>query len=99
MSSMYPWYEEWFERKNKYARTKRNFLFGRSFRIYRRRHRLTEHSAKVHIWVSQCSRRCRTLLGQSKSGERPFARIYTRLGNPTTEYLEKCFSGSIVNIL
>lgn len=28
-------------------------------------------------------------LGMAKGGERPFARIYTRLGNPTTEYLEK----------
>ncbi|HUP48117.1 MAG TPA: PLP-dependent transferase [Thermoanaerobaculia bacterium] len=28
-------------------------------------------------------------IGTSKSGEKPFARIYTRLGNPTTEYLEK----------
>jgi len=28
-------------------------------------------------------------LGMSKAGERPFARIYTRLGNPTTEYLER----------
>jgi methionine-gamma-lyase len=28
-------------------------------------------------------------LGMSKGGERPFARIYTRLGNPTTEYLER----------
>ncbi len=28
-------------------------------------------------------------LGVAKGGERPFARIYTRLGNPTTEYLER----------
>src|SRR5512140_102276 len=28
-------------------------------------------------------------LGMSKAGERPYARIYTRLGNPTTEYLER----------
>ena len=28
-------------------------------------------------------------LGISKGGERPYARIYTRLGNPTTEYLER----------
>jgi methionine-gamma-lyase len=28
-------------------------------------------------------------LGMSKGGERPYARIYTRLGNPTSEYLEK----------
>jgi methionine-gamma-lyase len=28
-------------------------------------------------------------LGHSKSGEKPFARIYTRLGNPSTEYLER----------
>ena len=28
-------------------------------------------------------------LGVSPSGEKPFAKIYTRLGNPTTEYLEK----------
>jgi methionine-gamma-lyase len=28
-------------------------------------------------------------LGRAKGGERPFARIYTRLGNPTTEYLER----------
>ena len=25
----------------------------------------------------------------TKAGERPYARIYTRLGNPTTEYLER----------
>jgi methionine-gamma-lyase len=28
-------------------------------------------------------------LGMSKGGERPYARIYTRLGNPTTEYIER----------
>lgn len=28
-------------------------------------------------------------IGTSKHGEKPFARIYTRLGNPTTEYLER----------
>jgi cystathionine beta-lyase/cystathionine gamma-synthase len=28
-------------------------------------------------------------LGISKAGERPYARVYTRMGNPTTEYLEK----------
>ncbi len=28
-------------------------------------------------------------LGMSRGGERPYARIYTRLGNPTTEYLER----------
>lgn len=28
-------------------------------------------------------------LGMTKAGERPYARIYTRLGNPTTEYLER----------
>jgi methionine-gamma-lyase len=28
-------------------------------------------------------------IGRSKHGEKPFARIYTRLGNPTTEYLER----------
>jgi methionine-gamma-lyase len=28
-------------------------------------------------------------LGVAKGGERPYARIYTRLGNPTTEYLER----------
>ena len=28
-------------------------------------------------------------LGVSKGGERPYARIYTRLGNPTSEYLER----------
>jgi methionine-gamma-lyase len=28
-------------------------------------------------------------IGKSEHGEKPFARIYTRLGNPTTEYLEK----------
>lgn len=28
-------------------------------------------------------------IGKSRSGEKPFARIYTRLGNPTTEYFER----------
>ncbi|HSN68107.1 MAG TPA: PLP-dependent transferase, partial [Thermoanaerobaculia bacterium] len=28
-------------------------------------------------------------IGKSKHGEKPFARIYTRLGNPSTEYLER----------
>jgi cystathionine beta-lyase/cystathionine gamma-synthase len=28
-------------------------------------------------------------VGNSPSGEKPYARIYTRLGNPNTEYLEK----------
>ena len=28
-------------------------------------------------------------LGTAKGGERPYARIYTRLGNPSSEYLER----------
>jgi methionine-gamma-lyase len=83
------WYPDWLHRKNKYARTKERFFpvdrFG-AISVGIGLPAIVQKSTFSFRSVKDGSDR---FLGKSKSGEKPFARIYTRLGNPTTEYLEK----------
>ena len=83
------WYESWFERKQRYARTGEPFCDPDRFGTLAVGIGLPPIVQKSTFSFRNVKDGADRFLGRSKSGEKPFARIYTRLGNPTTEYLEK----------
>lgn len=83
------WYSAWLERKHRYARTDEPFLDAGRFAAMAVGTGLPSLVQKSTFSFRNVKDGADRFLGMSKSGERPFARIYTRLGNPTTEYLEK----------
>ena len=83
------WFENWLERKIKYARTREHFLSPDRFASIGVGIGLPPIVQKSTFSFRSVKDGADRFLGVSKSGEKPFARIYTRLGNPTTEYLEK----------
>lgn len=84
-----PWYAEWLERKEKYARSDNKFFDADRFGSIGVGIGLPNIVQKSSFSFRNVRDGADRFLGISQSGERPFARIYTRLGNPTTEYLEK----------
>ncbi len=83
------WFAGWVERKEKYARTKEKFMSADRFGSIGVGIGLPNIVQKSTFSFRNVKDGADRFLGLSKSGEKPFARIYTRLGNPTTEYLEK----------
>lgn len=83
------WYPLWLERKQLYARDDHAFLSPDIFHAVAAGRGLPAiHQTSTFPFHSASDGAAR-FLGTSKSGEKPFARIYTRLGNPTTEHLER----------
>jgi methionine-gamma-lyase len=87
--SVHSWFEEWEVRKEKYCRTAEKFMSADRFGSIGVGIGLPNIVQKSTFSFRNVKDGADRFLGVSKSGERPFARIYTRLGNPTTEYLEK----------
>ncbi len=87
--TIHSWFAGWAERKEKYARATDKFLSADRFGSIGVGIGLPSIVQKSTFSFRNVKDGADRFLGVSKSGERPFARIYTRLGNPTTEYLEK----------
>ncbi|NCB39549.1 MAG: aminotransferase class I/II-fold pyridoxal phosphate-dependent enzyme [Erysipelotrichia bacterium] len=87
--TIHAWFSEWGDRKKKYARTPEKFMSADRFASSGVGIGLPAIVQKSTFSFRNVKDGADRFLGVSKSGERPFARIYTRLGNPTTEYLEK----------
>lgn len=87
--AQYSWFDQWVERKEKYARSTEKFLSADRFGSIGVGIGLPSIVQKSTFSFRNVQDGADRFLGASKSGERPYARIYTRLGNPTTEYLEK----------
>ena len=89
MKGRFDWWQKWIEKKKNYARTKELQMNESEFNASAigtgLPHIYQQSTFKFHDVEEGANR----FLGMSPSGEKPFARIYTRLGNPTTEYLEK----------
>lgn len=83
------WFEEWVDRKEKYARCETKQLSADRFGSIGVGIGLPPIVQKSSFSFRNVKDGADRFLGLSQSGEKPFARIYTRLGNPTTEYLEK----------
>jgi len=87
--AVHSWFKKWLDRKNKYARAKELFLSADTFGSIGVGIGLPAIVQKSTFSFRNVKDGADRFLGASKSGEKPYARIYTRLGNPTTEYLEK----------
>ena len=89
MKGRFEWWNEWFEKKQKYARTDEKQLDEDRFNSICVGTGLPNIHQKSTFAFRDVQDGADRFLGMSPSGEKPFARVYTRLGNPSTEYLEK----------
>ncbi len=83
------WYGPWLQRKHKYAASDEPFMDADLFHSLAAGKGLPPiHQVSTFPFHNVADGASR-FLGVSKGGERPYARIYTRMGNPTTEHLER----------
>jgi methionine-gamma-lyase len=85
----YEWWNWWQERKERYLISDEPFLDRDRFAAICVGTGLPAIHQKSTFAFRSAKDGAARFIGKSKSGEKPFARIYTRLGNPTTEYLER----------
>lgn len=85
----YAWWDKWIERKRTYARTEERFMDEGLFNAKAVGTGLPPIYQQSTFSFNNVQDGANRFLGKSPSGGKPFAGIYTRLGNPTTEYLEK----------
>lgn len=89
MEKRFPWWPEWLRKKRAYARTDEKFMDEDRFRAISVGTGLPDICQRSTFNFHNVAEGRDRFLGMSPSGEKPYARIYTRLGNPNTEYLEK----------
>ncbi len=83
------WWDWWLDRKTRWVRDSRPQMDAGLFRAIAAGTGLPAIHQRSTFPFKSVRDGAERFLGMSKGGERPYARIYTRLGNPTTEYLEK----------
>lgn len=83
------WWDWWIDRKTRWARDTRPQLDEGVFRALAAGTGLPPIYQRSNFAFSSVKDGADRFLGMSCNGERPYARVYTRLGNPTTEYLER----------
>ncbi|MCX7744506.1 MAG: aminotransferase class I/II-fold pyridoxal phosphate-dependent enzyme [Flavobacteriales bacterium] len=89
MKGRFSWWPDWIRRKNAYARTNSLQMDVDRFNAVCAGVGLPNIHQKSTFKFKDVADGAARFLGVSPSGEKPYARIYTRLGNPNTEYLEK----------
>ena len=89
MKNRFEWWQGWMEKKSKYARTTELQMNEGRFNAAAVGTGLPLIYQQSTFKFENAADGANRFLGMSPSGEKPFARVYTRLGNPTTEYLEK----------
>jgi methionine-gamma-lyase len=83
------WWDWWIDRKTRWARDPEPQLAEGLFRALAAGTGLPPIYQRSNFAFRSLRDGADRFLGTAKGGERPYARIYTRLGNPTTEYLER----------
>lgn len=83
------WWAWWLERKTRWVRDPEPQLDEAVFRTFAVGTGLPPIHQRSNFAFRSVKDGADRFLGMSKGGERPYARIYTRLGNPTTEHLER----------
>jgi methionine-gamma-lyase len=83
------WWEWWLERKTRWVRDAEPQLDEQVFRQLAVGTGLPPIHQRTNFAFRNVRDGADRFLGMAKGGERPYARIYTRLGNPTSEYLER----------
>jgi methionine-gamma-lyase len=89
MINRFSWWSEWIRKKRAYARTTEKQMDADDFNAICAGTGLPNIHQKSTFKFKDVADGAARFLGHSPSGEKPYARIYTRLGNPNTEYLEK----------
>ncbi|MFT7345120.1 MAG: methionine-gamma-lyase [Lentimonas sp.] len=89
MKGRFDWWPNWLEKKHAYATTDEKFIDEDRFNSIAVGTGLPDICQRSTFNFRDVKDGADRFLGISPSGEKPFARIYTRLGNPNTEYLEK----------
>lgn len=89
MKGRFTWWPEWIKRKHAYAAIKEKQMNVDRFNAICAGTGLPNIHQKSTFKFKDVADGAARFLGNSPSGEKPYARIYTRLGNPNTEYLEK----------
>jgi methionine-gamma-lyase len=89
MKGRFYWWNEWIERKHNYAKATEKQLNADKFNAICAGTGLPNIHQRSTFKFKDVADGASRFVGNSPSGEKPFARIYTRLGNPNTEYLEK----------
>jgi len=84
-----PWWEWWLDRKERWVRDAQKQLDEDVFRALAVGTGLPPIHQRSNFAFRSVQDGADRFLGMAKDGERPYARIYTRFGNPTTEYLER----------
>jgi len=85
----YEWWDWWQDRKDRYLLSDEPFMEADQFASICVGTGLPEIFQKSTFSFRNVKDGADRFIGKSSLGEKPFARIYTRLGNPTTEYLER----------
>jgi methionine-gamma-lyase len=85
----FAWWDWWQDRKRRFVRADDPQLDDDVFRALAVGTGLPSIHQRSNFPFKNVKDGADRFLGMSKHGERPFARIYTRLGNPTSEYLER----------
>jgi methionine-gamma-lyase len=88
-ASRWQWWAWWLDRKNRWVRDPEPQLAEGVFRALAVGTGLPPIYQKSNFAFRSVRDGAERFLGMTKGRERPYARIYTRLGNPTTEYLER----------
>jgi methionine-gamma-lyase len=88
-AARWDWWAWWLERKYRWVRDANPQLDEEVFRSLAVGTGLPPIYQRSNFAFRSVRDGADRFLGMSKGGERPYARIYTRLGNPTTEYLER----------
>lgn len=89
MKNRFVWWPEWIKRKHAYAQATEKQMDSDQFNAICAGTGLPNIHQKSTFKFKDVADGAARFLGHSPSGEKPYARIYTRLGNPNTEYLEK----------
>ncbi len=83
------WWNWWVDRKDRFVRDPEPQLEEGVFRAIAAGTGLPPIYQRSNFSFRSVRDGAERFLGMTRGGERQYARIYTRLGNPTTEYLER----------
>ncbi len=88
-ASRWNWWDWWMERKRRWVRDPEPQMPEGILRAIAAGTGLPPIYQRSNFAFRSARDGASRFLGVARGGERPYARIYTRLGNPTTEYLER----------
>jgi methionine-gamma-lyase len=89
VSDRWEWWEWWLQRKDLWVRDARPQLEADLFRAICAGNGLPSIHQRSNFAFHSLEDASRRFAGHETVGHRPYSRVYTRLGNPTTEYLER----------